>query len=111
MSKPNTTGNVRQTDYLAHMTNVVLRIERLHFTWTLTSLRDIRTSIHSVKPRLSVCRSVLPYLPFCDADSGDSSTAVVWAVEVQTATYFRDGRGNENICWTLRHSSSHELHR
>nr|CTQ34926.1 AC5b protein [Croton yellow vein mosaic virus]CUR29859.1 AC5b protein [Croton yellow vein mosaic virus] len=104
MGQPNTPSNIRKTNNLTHVTNIILRIKRLHLTWAFTSLRDIWASVHPVHPGLPVHGSVRPCLCFGDADNGGSSTVHIWAVEVETTAYLRSGRGNDYICWTLRHN-------
>ncbi|AGS77273.1 AC5 [Hemidesmus yellow mosaic virus] len=80
--------------------------KRLNLTRTLTSPRHIRTSEHPVHPWLPVTWSIYPRPPSpCDGDNGDSSTALVRAVEVQPPTYFRGGSENSDIGYSLRHSS------
>nr|CUH74515.1 AC5 protein [Croton yellow vein mosaic virus]CUH74522.1 AC5 protein [Croton yellow vein mosaic virus]CUR24663.1 AC5 protein [Croton yellow vein mosaic virus] len=104
MGQPNTPSNIRKTNNLTHVTNIILRIKRLHLTWAFTSLRDIWASVHPVHPGLPVHGSVRPCLCFGDAGNGDNCTSSIGAVEVETTAYLRSGRGNDYICWTLRHS-------
>nr|ALS35321.1 AC5 [Tomato leaf curl virus]ALS35328.1 AC5 [Tomato leaf curl virus] len=104
MGQPNSPGNIRQTDHLTHLTIIILSIERLDLTRTLTASRHIRAPEHSVYSGLPIHGPVGPCLCFGDADNGGSSTVHRWAVEVETATYLRSGRENEHICWSLRHN-------
>ncbi|AEY78474.1 AC5b [Papaya leaf curl virus] len=104
MGQAHSPRDIRQTYNLTHVTNIILSIKRLHFTWAFTSLRDIWASVHPVHPGLPVHGSVRPCLCFGDADNGGSSTVHIWAVEVETTAYLRSGRGNDYICWTLRHN-------
>nr|AWK29919.1 AC5 [Tomato leaf curl Gujarat virus] len=104
MGQPNSPRNIGQAYHLTHVTNVVLSIERLDLTRALTALRDIRAPVHSVDPGLPVHGPVGPCLCFGDADNGGNSTAHRWGVEVETPAYLRSGRGNDDLCWTLRHN-------
>nr|CRL31561.1 coat protein (truncated) [Pepper leaf curl Bangladesh virus] len=87
------------------MNYIVSRLKRLDLTWAFTPPRNIWASVHPVHPGLPVHGPVHPCSGLCDADNGGSSTARVWAVEVQTAAYLRGGRGNDYICWSLGHNS------
>nr|BBA21850.1 AC5 protein [Tobacco curly shoot virus] len=104
MSQPSSTRNITDTHDFTYMLNVMSRLKRLDLTWAFTSFRDIWTSVHPVHPGLSVHGPVRPCSCFGDADNGGSSTAHIWAVEVETATYLRSGSGNDYICWSLRHN-------
>ncbi|CAA80889.1 AL4 [Indian cassava mosaic virus] len=106
MCKPNSTSDIRDAHDLTYMDHIVSRLERLDLTWAFTALRNIWASIHPIPPGLPIDGSVCPGLSFCDADSRDSRTAAVWAVEVQTATNLRAWSRNYDICWSLRHNSS-----
>ncbi|QBC98463.1 AC5 protein [Cotton leaf curl Khokran virus] len=105
MGQPSTTSNITNTHYFTYMLNIMSGLKRLNLTWTFTSSRNIWTSVHPVHPGLSVHGPVRPCFCFGDADNGGSSTARVWAVEVETTAYLRSGRGNDYICWSLRHNS------
>nr|AGT50906.1 AC5 protein [Cotton leaf curl virus] len=104
MGQPSTTSNITNTHYFTYMLNIMSGLKRLNLTWTFTSSRNIWTSVHPVHPGLPVHRPVCPCLLFCDADNGGSSTAGVWAAEVQTPAYFRRGRRNDDIGSSLRHN-------
>nr|WCD56787.1 C5b protein [Bhendi yellow vein mosaic virus] len=104
MGQTDSTRNIRNTHYLTNMDNIVSRLKGLYLTGTLTTLWNIRTSVHPINSGLPVHRPVCPCLLFCDADNGSSNTAGVWAAEVQTPTYFRRGRRNDDIGSSLRHN-------
>nr|WAK97803.1 AC5 protein [Cherry tomato leaf curl virus] len=104
MGQPGSTSDITNTHDLAYMDYIVSGLKRLDLTWAFTSSRDIWTSVHPVHPGLSVHGPVRPCFCFGDADNGGSSTAHIWAVEVETATYLRSGSGNDYICWSLRHN-------
>nr|AFB17989.1 Ac5 protein [Tomato leaf curl Ranchi virus] len=104
MGQPSPTSNITDTHDFTYMLNVMSRLKRLHLTWAFTASRHIWTSVHPVHPGLSVHGPVRPCSCFGDADNGGSSTARIWAVEVETAAYLRSGRGNDYICWSLRHN-------
>nr|UXB54225.1 AC5 [Sri Lankan cassava mosaic virus]UYW66206.1 AC5 [Sri Lankan cassava mosaic virus]UZC82067.1 AC5 [Sri Lankan cassava mosaic virus] len=91
MSKPNSTSDIRDAHDLTYMDHIVSGLKRLNLTWAFTSPRNIWAFEHPVPPGLPIHGPVCPGLSFCDADSGDSSTTAVWAVEVQTATNLRGG--------------------
>nr|WDE41079.1 AC5 [Papaya leaf curl Karnataka virus] len=104
MGQPNTPSNIRKTNNLTHVTNIILRIKRLHLTWAVTSLRDIRASVHPAHQGLPGHGSVGPCLCFGDPDNGGSSTVQIWDDKVETTAYLRSGRVNDYFCWTLRHN-------
>nr|AWD84451.1 C5 protein [Cotton leaf curl virus] len=104
VGQPSSTGNITDTHDFTYMLNVMSGLKRLDLTWAFTSSRNIWTSVHPVHPGLPVHRPVCPCLLFCDADNGGSSTAGVWAAEVQTPAYFRRGRRNDDIGSSLRHN-------
>nr|ALO78605.1 C5 protein [Cotton leaf curl Kokhran virus - Burewala] len=105
MGQPSTPSNITNTHYFTYMLNIMSGLKRLNLTWTFTSSRNIWTSGHPVHTGLSVHGPVDPCFCFGDADNGGSSTARVWAAEVETTAYLRSGRGNDYICWSLRHNS------
>ncbi|CAJ57819.2 AC5 protein [Vernonia yellow vein virus] len=91
MSQPITTCDIRDTYHLASMSNIMTLFKRLHLTWAFTALWYIIAFVHPIEPGLSVHGPVGPHLSFGDADSGDSSTSRIGAVEIQTTTYFGYG--------------------
>nr|WNV28188.1 AC5 Protein [Tomato leaf curl Karnataka virus] len=105
MGQSSTASDITDTHDLPYMDYIVPGLKRLDLTWAFTSSRDVWTSVHSVHPGLSVHGPVRPCFCFGDAGNGDSSTAHIRAVEVETAAYLRCGRGNDYICWSLRHNS------
>nr|AFB83477.1 C5 protein [Cotton leaf curl Burewala virus] len=105
MGQASTTSNITNTHYFTYKLNIMSGLKRLNHTWTFTSSRNIWSSVHPVHPGLSVHGPVRPCICFGDADNGGSSTAHIWAVEVEREAYLRSGRGNEYICWSLRHNS------
>nr|WOZ03563.1 AC5 protein [Pepper leaf curl Yunnan virus] len=107
MSNTITTCNIRDTYDLTSMRHIMTGLIGLHLTWAFTTLRYIRASVHPVHRGLSIHGPVGPYLSSGDADSGDSSTTCVRAVEVQTATHLGGGSGNDYIGGTLRHNPWH----
>nr|QBY34636.1 AC5b [Croton yellow vein mosaic virus] len=104
MCQPNTPSNITKTNGLTHETKIILRIQRLHLPLTFPSLRDILASVHPVHPWLPGHGSVRPCLCFGDADNGGSNPVQIWAVEVEKTAYLPSGRGNDYICWSLRHN-------
>nr|WBU87157.1 AC5 [Papaya leaf curl Bagalkote virus] len=104
MGQPNTPSNIRETNNLTHVTNIILRIKRPHSTWDYTSFMDIWASVHPAPPGLRGQGSVGPCLCFGDPDNGGSSTVHIWDDQVDTTAYLRSGRVNDYICWTLRHN-------
>nr|AIH07524.1 C5 protein [Cotton leaf curl Multan virus]ARR96771.1 C5 protein [Cotton leaf curl Multan virus] len=104
MGQTDSTRNIRNTHYLTNTLTNLSRLKRLYLTWAFTTLWNIRTSVHPIHSGLPVHRPVCPCLLFCDADNGGSSTAGVWAAEVQTPAYFRRGRRNDDIGSSLRHN-------
>ncbi|ACI06053.1 AC5 protein [Mesta yellow vein mosaic Bahraich virus-[India:Kaisargunj:2008]] len=104
MGQTDSTRNIRNTHHLTNMDNIMSGLKRLYLTGTLTTPWNIRTSVHPIHSGLPVHRSVCPCLLLCDADNGGSNTAGVWAAEVQTPTYFRRGRRNDDIGSSLRHN-------
>nr|QIH45370.1 C5 protein [Malvastrum yellow mosaic virus] len=74
MSQPITTRDIRHTQHLTYMGYVMTGFIRLHLTWTFTSTRNIRTSVHPVHSGLAIHGPVRPHARFCGADSGDSYT-------------------------------------
>nr|UQH66814.1 pathogenicity determinant [Papaya leaf curl virus] len=104
MGQPITTSNITNTHDFTNVLDIMSGLKRLDLTWAFTSSRDIWTSVHPVHPGLSVHGPVRPCFCFGDADNGGNSTAGIWAVEVETAAYLRGGRGNDYICWSLRHN-------
>uniref|UniRef100_B8Y3K9 C5 protein n=1 Tax=Cotton leaf curl Gezira virus-[okra:Niger] TaxID=502871 RepID=B8Y3K9_9GEMI len=105
VGKTNPLSNVRHTSDNTRMLDIITLFIGLDLTRTFTSLWDIWAAIHSVHPRFSVRGPVGPGPTFvCDEDSGGTCRGQPWAVEVQTATHFRGGSGNDDICWSLRHS-------
>ncbi|ABO21327.1 AC5 protein [Mesta yellow vein mosaic virus [Barrackpore2:eastern India]] len=105
MGQPNTPSNIRKTNNLTHVTNIILRIKRLHLTWAFTSLRNIWASVHPVHSGLPIHGPVRPHTRLCDADSGGNCTGCIGAVEVQSTTHLRRGGRNDDIGRTLRHNS------
>ncbi|ACI06018.1 AC5 protein [Mesta yellow vein mosaic virus-[India:Bongaon:2008]] len=105
MGQPNTPSNIRKTNNLTHVTNIILRIKRLHLTWAFTSLRNIRASVHPVHSGLPIHGPVRPHTRLCDADSGGNCTGCIRAVEVQSTTHLRRGGRNDDIGSSLRHNS------
>nr|AHA04051.1 AC5 [Siegesbeckia yellow vein virus] len=105
MSQPTTTGNIRHTNYFTYMGYIMTLFKRLNLTWTFTTTRNIRAFVHSVHPGLSVHGPIDPCsLSVGDKDSWGSSTAAIWAVEVQPPTYLGGGSGNDYICRSLGHN-------
>nr|AFB83522.1 C5 protein [Cotton leaf curl Burewala virus] len=105
MGQPIATSNVTYTHYFTYMLNIWSGLKRLNLTWTFTSARNIRSSGHPVHTGVSVQGLDRTCFLLGDAQHGGSSTAHIWAVEVETAAYLRSGRGNDYICWSLRHNS------
>nr|AXQ88117.1 AC6 [Tomato leaf curl Joydebpur virus] len=104
MGRPNSPSNIDNTHDFTYVLDIMSRLKRLDLTWVFTSSRNIWASVHPVHPGLPVHRPVRPCFCFGDADNGGSSTAGIWADEVETAAYLRGGRGNDYICWSLRHN-------
>ena len=74
------------------MTHIMLLLERLDLTGTLTTTGHIRASVHSVQSGLSIRGPVSPrILSGYAEDSAGSSTVHSGGIEVQPATYFGDG--------------------
>nr|UYS88254.1 AC5 protein [Tomato leaf curl Palampur virus] len=92
MCETGSTGNVANTHYLTNMGDIVPGFKRLHLTWPFTAPGHVRASIHPVKSWFPVHGSVHPFPCLCGAGNRGSSTARVWAVEVQTTACFRCGR-------------------
>ncbi|QBP05527.1 AC5 [Papaya leaf curl Lucknow virus 2] len=92
MGQPNTPSNITKTNGLTHVIKIMSASKGLDLNWTFPAPRDIWTSVHPGHPGLSVHGPVRPCFCFGDADNGGSSTAHIWAVEVETATYLRCGR-------------------
>ncbi|SAM29867.1 AC5 protein [Tomato leaf curl Palampur virus] len=92
MCETGSTGNVANTHDLTNMGDIVPGFKRLHLTWAFTAPGHVRASIHPVKSWFPVHGSVHPFPCLCGADNGGSSTARVWAAEVETTACFRCGR-------------------
>nr|AFB83425.1 C5 protein [Cotton leaf curl Burewala virus] len=105
MGQPSTPSNITNTHYSTYMLNIMREFKRLDLTWSFTSSTNIWTSVHPVHPGLFFHGPVDPCFSFGDADNGGSSTAHIWAVEVETTAYLRKRGGNDYICWSLRHNS------
>nr|QBO66584.1 AC5 [Papaya leaf curl virus] len=104
MGQPNTPSNITKTNGLTHVIKIILRIQRLDLNWTFPAPRDLWASEHPVTPGLPVHGPVGPWICFGDAEHGGSSTGHIWAGQVETTAYLPRGRGNEYICWSLRHN-------
>nr|QIH13750.1 C5 protein [Alternanthera yellow vein virus] len=89
MGNPTTSSNIRDTQQRASMTNVMFFSKRLDLTWTLTAIRHIRASVHSVQPWLAIHGTARPLLFSSGTDNGGSSTASHRAVEVEPTSYPR----------------------
>nr|AHA82221.1 AC5 [Tomato leaf curl Joydebpur virus] len=98
------TSNIKDTHDFTNVLDIMWGVKRLDLTRPFTSPRNIRGFVHPVHHGLPVHGHVGPCRSLCDADNGGSSTAGIWAVEVETAAYLRGGRGNDYICWSLRHN-------
>ncbi|ABB52033.1 C5 [Pepper leaf curl Bangladesh virus] len=105
VGQSSTTRNITNTHDFTNVLDITSRLKKLDLTRAFTAPRNIWASVHPVHPGLPVHGPVRPCSGFCDADNGGSSTAGIWAVEVETAAYLRGGRGNDYICWSLGHNS------
>nr|WLD18036.1 C5 Protein [Chilli leaf curl virus] len=104
VGQTSTTSNITNTHDFTNVLDIMSGLKRLDLTRAFTSPRNIWASVHPVHLGLSVHGPVRPCFCFGDADNGGSSTAGIWAVEVETTAYLRGGRGNDYICWSLRHN-------
>nr|ART89124.1 AC6 protein [Tomato leaf curl Joydebpur virus] len=104
MGQPSSTSNIPNTHDFANVLDVMSGLKRWDLTWAFQSSRTIWASGHPGNPGPPGQGPVRPCFLFGEPEHGGSNPAGNWAVQIETAAYLRGGRGNDYICWSLRHN-------